>query len=284
MNLNKFESYDEFYIIKEEAEQIKLAEKAKDIASIVNNISSLQSKLEAEYSKLNSLLGSDVPSEVKNDIASMKKSSGDAKDMAKAIEDKVEKYSARAGSSGDMVLKYLSGKHEVSIDEMISVLAKLRKGAEGKKWNSATIKSTTKYLIKKGKVKKEEKENPRTKKIEWMYSLKKNAVNESAQVKYDWVEFEGDTLPKSAMDFVKGKNGFRYDNGWTDAYYEGDDPKTAKNWLVVTDDGGFYKVDAQYMIWHPDTVRARWSTKSMKTALKALLDNKPVPQDPDYQT
>lgn len=110
-----------------------------------------------------------------------------------------------------------------------------------------------------------------------------------------WKKFEGDFLPEQAR-FSKskyctkpeGQNIFEYGGswiiGWT--YYKGDNPETATEWIVVTDNGGFYKVGAQYMLWQFPSggSQACWSNASLKKSLKSLLTSGTTVADPDYQT
>ncbi len=101
-----------------------------------------------------------------------------------------------------------------------------------------------------------------------------------------WKEFEGDTLPDSAQEFIKSKLLPHNNRNWKHcfAYYKGNDPQTTKNWIIVTDDGGYYKVDAEYMIWSEKHILAMWSTKHLFKTLTAIMMDFAPPKDPDYQT
>jgi hypothetical protein len=110
-----------------------------------------------------------------------------------------------------------------------------------------------------------------------------------------WKRFEGETLPpqacvhKSIYDTnPEGTNIFTYPGTWYSdyTYYRGDNPETATEWIVVTDNGGFYKVGAHAMLWHipSGTCQALWSSAALKKTMKSLLSQGVTVKDPDYQT
>lgn len=108
-----------------------------------------------------------------------------------------------------------------------------------------------------------------------------------------WKKFDGEELPeqacwhKSKYDTdPKGHNIFQYPGNWYSdyTYYRGDNPETATEWIVTTDNGGFYKVGAQVMLWHPNGSQALWSSAALKKSIKALLSQGVTVKDPDYQT
>lgn len=116
----------------------------------------------------------------------------------------------------------------------------------------------------------------------------KAALNNSG-----WKKFEGVQLPPQARVHnsqyrEEATNIFEYGGnwviGWT--YYKGNNPETATEWIVVTNNGGFYKVDAEYMLWHipSGTVQALWSNAAVKKSLKSLMLTGNTVRDPDYQT
>lgn len=108
-----------------------------------------------------------------------------------------------------------------------------------------------------------------------------------------WKPFTGESLPKNAC-FHKSKydtdpnghNIFEYGGCWIEGftYYKGDSPETATEWIITTDNAGFYKVHASYMIWHPNGSQALWSGAALKRSMKALLASGKTVADPDYQT
>ena len=65
-------------------------------------------------------------------------------------------------------------------------------------------------------------------------------------------------------------------------------PDKATEWVVVTNNGGFYKVFAIYMVWWLDGEKrkdtARWSDKSLKEAIVSIPHGKNPPMDPNYHT
>jgi hypothetical protein len=95
-----------------------------------------------------------------------------------------------------------------------------------------------------------------------------------------WKEFKGeDELPEAALPLIEKTNMFQYPGGWHKAFYKGD------QWIIVTNNGGFYKVGAEFMVWLPDgRAFARWSTKTMKEAVMSIMREIDMPFDPNYQT
>lgn len=114
----------------------------------------------------------------------------------------------------------------------------------------------------------------------------KASINQSG-----WKRFEGETLPPQACVHKsvyekEGHNIFTYPGTWYSdyTYYRGDNPETATEWIVTTDNGGFYKVGAHAMLWHPNGSQALWSSAALKKSIKALLTQGVTVKDPDYQT
>jgi len=110
-----------------------------------------------------------------------------------------------------------------------------------------------------------------------------------------WKLFEGDELPVQAcVHYSKynpnpnGHNIFQYGGSWIkgSCYYKGDNPDTATEWIVVTDNGGSYKVGAEYMIWQIGFggSQACWTAAAAKKSVKSLLTRGTIVPDPNYQT
>ena len=110
-----------------------------------------------------------------------------------------------------------------------------------------------------------------------------------------WKAFLGDQLPESAIEWTKKHDVFRGYGSWIIgmAYYMGETPETATRWILVTDDGGYYKVHASYMLWYDTGVddeykglrnQALWSLASLKRSLKSFIFHGKRTEDPDYQT
>jgi hypothetical protein len=108
----------------------------------------------------------------------------------------------------------------------------------------------------------------------------------------DWVEwtvFRGDgigDLSGSARNFMQDWGwdpGESYGNVY-EAWWRGEDPETAQDWIVVTDDGGYYKVGAKYMVWSRGWVKASWSYDHMEKQVEAAKADQDPPRDPGYQT
>jgi len=116
----------------------------------------------------------------------------------------------------------------------------------------------------------------------------KKPILQAAAEENGWKEFKGENgamLPDSTDTLTEKTEMFKYPGGWCKAFYKGDDPKTSDQWIIVTNNGGFYKIGASYMVWSPDgRARACWSAKTMKIAVCAFLKGEDAPRDPDYQT
>jgi hypothetical protein len=100
-------------------------------------------------------------------------------------------------------------------------------------------------------------------------------------------EFE---LPKSALDSIKADM-FQYGGQVQVALYKGEIPEEAKEWIIVTDNGGFYKVGAQFVMWftkadYPDGYGCQcyWSSKALVTSITSLMSKGVTVRDSDYQT
>jgi hypothetical protein len=113
----------------------------------------------------------------------------------------------------------------------------------------------------------------------------KKPLIQQAIEKTDWKEFKGTgNLPESAKWLIEKWGIFKYPGGWSMAFYIGETPEKATDWIVVTNNGGFYKHLALYMVWHRNGNTARWTLKSMKSAVIALFKGEQIPMDPDYRT
>ena len=56
------------------------------------------------------------------------------------------------------------------------------------------------------------------------------------------------------------------------------------NGWIVTNDGGYYKSGAQYMIWAPGWSQAAWSDSHMQKQVQAAKAGQDPPRDPGYRT
>jgi|ETNvirenome_6_85_1030632.scaffolds.fasta_scaffold71293_1 hypothetical protein len=93
-------------------------------------------------------------------------------------------------------------------------------------------------------------------------------------------------LTSSAVEFLQGwdwEPGMS-GGGWVEAWYKGPDPEAATEWIVVTNDGGYYKVGAQYMVWTPGWNQAAWSDSHMEKQVQAAKAGQDPPRDPGYRT
>jgi hypothetical protein len=106
-----------------------------------------------------------------------------------------------------------------------------------------------------------------------------------------WKPFKGRILPESARNFSDKGDIFRYNGHWLmDAiFYKGDTPETATDWIIVTDDGGYYKCFAKFGIWHTSqkgevVLQCIWSVAHLKRSLKSLIETGKTIPDPGYHT
>lgn len=120
----------------------------------------------------------------------------------------------------------------------------------------------------------------------------KTAIALSVIQRNGWNNFTGTELPQRVFDMIKKSNGFQCRGAsWCmgAVYYKGD-IETTNDWIVTTDDGGYYKVGAEFMIWHPGkksgefNAQAIWSTAALKRSLKSLVEKGSTVADPGYQS
>ena len=102
-----------------------------------------------------------------------------------------------------------------------------------------------------------------------------------------WKRFKGESLNEAAMKFLEEKSP-NYMSGWCEAWYRGD-VETTRDWFIVTPDGSYYKVDAEYMTWHRCETGAivgmcNWSLGSLYKSRVAYFKEGNMPRDPNYQT
>jgi len=109
-------------------------------------------------------------------------------------------------------------------------------------------------------------------------------------IRTDFIEFKGERLPKNAIAFLNDIDAFRSKVGTPClAFYKGD-LLTTSDWIIVMDDGFYYKVGAEYMTWYRDEKgeirgKANWSGYNLKRCtLDNLLQGRPIKQDPNYQS
>ncbi len=107
----------------------------------------------------------------------------------------------------------------------------------------------------------------------------------------NWKPFKGDVLPQSALEFLEKGDALKYHWSWLTGciFYQGETPETATNWIIVNDNGGFYKVNAQYAFWHKSTggntvLQCVWSISHLKKTLKNFIKTGQTLFDPGYTT
>ena len=107
-----------------------------------------------------------------------------------------------------------------------------------------------------------------------------------------WKPFLGtESLPPAAIKYATDNDIFRSRYGsWIigAVFYRGD-INTTKEWIIVTDDGGYYKVFAKFSMWHQSVngvpvMQCLWSVKSLKKSLRSLMLTGETVFDPQYQT
>ena len=61
-----------------------------------------------------------------------------------------------------------------------------------------------------------------------------------------------------------------------------------RKFILVRDDGGFFKVHAEFMVWYfvdkEICAQALWTFKALKKTLRSLMADGKTISDPDYQT
>ena len=86
-------------------------------------------------------------------------------------------------------------------------------------------------------------------------------------------------LSEYAHEKIIEQGGERYTNLlYCMAYQKG------KEFIVVTEDGGYFKVDAVYSMWFDGGMFCAWSYEHLITMVEAKMQGLPIPRDPDYQS
>lgn len=93
----------------------------------------------------------------------------------------------------------------------------------------------------------------------------------------------GEEIPDDLIKDAENKI-FEYPCTWfNNGSYKKDD-----KFIIVTDNGGMYKVGAEFMVWFniSGTVCAQaiWSVKALRKTLNSLMLEGKTTFDPDYQT
>lgn len=101
---------------------------------------------------------------------------------------------------------------------------------------------------------------------------------------------EGKDLPEQLTQLLTDSNAGKYGQYFNDLVFYNGDIETTKEWVIVFDDGGFYKVGADTMVWRYNSeydsmvARARWSTESLFNGLSEYFTSGQISTDPEYQT
>ena len=108
----------------------------------------------------------------------------------------------------------------------------------------------------------------------------------------EWKPLISDKLPQNAIDFFESGDIWRSRRGsWLcgSCYYKGATPETATEWIIVLDDGGYYKCFAIYSFWHRSrkgeiVLQCVWSTSHLRKTMRNYIENGDTLPDPGYQT
>ena len=108
----------------------------------------------------------------------------------------------------------------------------------------------------------------------------------------DWTPFKGtEALPEQLHRLMIKNDMFRGCGSWLigTVFYKGD-INTTQEWIVVTDDGSYYKHRAEYCFWrlsaNYDTVRMQccWTGTHLKRTIKNFIKCGETLPDPNYHT
>ena len=109
----------------------------------------------------------------------------------------------------------------------------------------------------------------------------------------NWKPFLGETLPENAIKFFETQEAFRSGYGrWLigSVYFTGSDkPEEATQWIMVMDDGGYYKCFAEYSFWHISkggnlVMQCSWNWSHLLKNLRSFLNTGSTVRDPLAQT
>jgi len=92
-------------------------------------------------------------------------------------------------------------------------------------------------------------------------------------------KLEGDLLKEA-----KHKNIFRSGYGDIVEIFVKMDGDKLEDWIILTDDGGYYSVGAEYMIWTGGKYSlTTWSGQAASKMMKQYMRSGRMSRDPDYQ-
>jgi hypothetical protein len=93
--------------------------------------------------------------------------------------------------------------------------------------------------------------------------------------------YEGKNLPQYVKEALDIEEAFKYGGQCTHYIINEDDPT---DWAAITDNGGFYKVGALYIIWTPECSKAIYSTQSLFKAIELITTSGDLKKyrDPEY--
>lgn len=97
-----------------------------------------------------------------------------------------------------------------------------------------------------------------------------------------WEIFEDELNQPNAfhgLKMMEKHGGWKYADGWCMAYH-----KDKKDWIIVTEDGGSYKVDAIFSMWFDTGMFCAWSYEHLVKMIEAKMQGLPISRDPGYQS
>lgn len=175
----ELKSFDSFLTeAVEPHEEETLLSKGKEIASIVEEITSLQKKVSDLYDKLKEVVSGDNALEpvVKAAAAKAKEETKDIIDFGDKVEKIKKDYVPRPGTAAAAILEYLGEDKEATEPQLIRMFGQgspFRQDKDHPRWNSVTISTTISFLVEKGKLTRERKRNPESNRMAYFYSVKK---------------------------------------------------------------------------------------------------------------
>jgi len=80
-----------------------------------------------------------------------------------------------------------------------------------------------------------------------------------------WNEYKKETLPESALKFMKLKSGWRGGGQWVLSFNKNNE------WIIVTNDGCYYDKCAEYMVWSETYTILAYNKKSVYDIVESIM-------------
>ena len=112
----------------------------------------------------------------------------------------------------------------------------------------------------------------------------------------EWTRFTGSEFPENLVKIMEEQRVFRSGHGqvyFDTIWFKGELSTKATEWCFVMNDGGNYKVFAEFAFWHtiinceskPQLVlQCVWSYSHLKKTMRNYLEKGNTLPDPGYQT